>query len=426
MFARSALAALLAWLLVAAAVATADVAPPAEPTVIVLSWDGTRWDYPERTPLPALERLAREGVRAQALVPVFPASTFPNHVSLATGAWVEGHGIVGNAFDDPERGRYSYSADADYIMAEPIWVAAERQGVRAASFFWVGSETPWRGRAATYRRTPFDAKVGEAEKVDQIFAWLDLPAAERPRLILSWWHGADSFGHDNGPDAQGIATELAGQDAQLARLLAGLDERKLWPSTTLFVVSDHGMALAGKAVDVLGPLTAAGIAAKLEGGGGSGYVTLEDPAELAAALQVLKDVEGLSAYASTALPAELHARYPTRTGHITVILEPPRAIFQPRSFTEAALLRLARLLDHGLGTHGYDPKHRDMHAIFYAAGRGVPPDLALTRVDAIDVAPTIAHLLGIEPPANAVGVRIPGIGERSDAMERHDPAPADH
>ena len=29
------------------------------PTVIVLSWDGTRWDYPDRTELPALDRVRK-------------------------------------------------------------------------------------------------------------------------------------------------------------------------------------------------------------------------------------------------------------------------------------------------------------------------------------------------------------------------------
>ena len=69
--------------------------------------------------------------------------------------------------------------------------AAERQGIRTAVFFWVGSETEWGGYGATYRKAPFDGDVPEREKVDQILTWLELPESARPRLILSWWHGAD-------------------------------------------------------------------------------------------------------------------------------------------------------------------------------------------------------------------------------------------
>ena len=86
----------LAFLLALWALA-ASPARAGAPTVILLSWDGTRWDYPDRRKLPALERMAREGVRAERLIPVFPTSTFPNHVSLATGAPVDRHGIGARA-----------------------------------------------------------------------------------------------------------------------------------------------------------------------------------------------------------------------------------------------------------------------------------------------------------------------------------------
>lgn len=402
------------WVLAAIALGVAALSPAAatgetSPTVIVLSWDGTRADYPERTPLPALERLAREGTRA-SLVPVFPASTFPNHVSLATGTYVDRHGIVGNVFEDPKRGLYKYSADAEFLEAEPIWIAAERQGVRAASFFWVGSETPWRGHAATYRKTPFDEDVGEAAKVDQILAWLDLPVAERPQLILSWWHGADSVGHRNGADTEKIAEQLRLQDEQLARLLAGLDERQLWNSTTLLIVSDHGMTTTSVMIDPLGVLEDAGIAAKLHGGGGFGYVKLEHQNQVDAALEALEDVDGLTAHRSADLPSALRARFPSRTGDITVIVEPPGAIRYGRTLLESAQLWLAELLDVELGAHGYLPSHADMRAIFYAAGRGVDPTRDASSVRAIDVAPTIAALLGIDPPSSAEGQPIAGIG----------------
>ena len=51
-------------------------------------------------------------------------------------------------YHDRERGTFHYSNDASWIEAEPLWVAAERQGVRAAVFFWVGSENDWNGTGA--------------------------------------------------------------------------------------------------------------------------------------------------------------------------------------------------------------------------------------------------------------------------------------
>ena len=172
-------------LIVALMLPLATHAVARQPTVVVLSWDGVRHDYPDRTTLPNLARIARDGARAERLVPPFPSSTFPSHVTLATGARVDRHGIVANAFRDRTRGPFVYLNDASWIRAEPLWAAAERQGVRSAVFFWVGSETPWNGVAATYRKAPFDTNVGEEEKVRQLLAWIDLPPAERPRLLMS-------------------------------------------------------------------------------------------------------------------------------------------------------------------------------------------------------------------------------------------------
>lgn len=381
-----------------------------DPVVILLSFDGVRHDYLDRGGLPALERIAREGVRAQALTPVFPSSTFPSHVALATGAHTDRHGIVGNRFHDPTKGEFDYSNDASFIEAEPIWAAAERQGVRSATFFWVGSETDWNGVGASYRRAPFDAGIGEAEKVDQILAWLDLPVEERPRLILSWWHGADTAGHRHGPDSKKTTAKLRGQDRQLARLLEGLDQRRAWSRTTLIVVSDHGMIGVTQGIDAMAPLEKARIRARVIPGAAYALVYLADPSQREAAIAALSAVEGVRAYPAEAVPERLRFRHPTRTGDLVALTDPPRTFV--RSWSQGAgLLRISRLFGTAVGAHGYDPgAHPEMGGIFLAVGRGVGTAAMLPAVRAIDVAPTISQLLGIDPPTHAEGGPIPGIG----------------
>ena len=200
-----------------------------------------RYDYPDRAPFPGLTRMQHEGLRAERLIAGWPSSTFPGHVTLATGAWAGTHGIVDNEFLDRVRGRYAYSSDASWLEAEPLWIAAERQGVKAATYFWVGSETDWHDQRQHYRIAPFDADVPESAKVDQMLAWIDLPADQRPGLIMAYWHGADSVGHRRGPDHPDVVKQIYDQDAQLVRLLDGLDARHLWDDTTVLLVSDHGM-----------------------------------------------------------------------------------------------------------------------------------------------------------------------------------------
>jgi predicted AlkP superfamily pyrophosphatase or phosphodiesterase len=374
---------------------------PVKPTVILLSLDGVRHDYldRDREVLPALTRIAREGARAEALVPVFPASTFPNHVSLATGTYADRHGIVANRFFDPAGpdggpAEFDYSNDASWIEAEPLWVAAERQGVRAASFFWVGSETPWHGVAASHRRAPFDDSVPEAAKVAQILAWLDLPPGQRPRLILSWWHGADGAGHRFGPDADETRRQLAGQDAELARLLAALDARDAWVSTTLVVVSDHGMVALEESLDARALLRGAGIRVRVVAGGSFVHVFLKDPSQREQARAVLDARPGVRAYASDALPPALRYAHPRRVGDVVALTDPPLFFGRARK----------RLLGGSHGGHGYDPaRFPEMQGIFLALGRGVAPGARPGRVRAVDVAPTLAALLGIEPPRQSEG-----------------------
>ncbi len=367
------------------------------PTVILLSLDGVRADYPDRGDLPGFARLAREGVRAEGLAPVFPPLTFPSHVTLATGAPVDRHGIVANSFDDPERGRFHYGNDATWQEAEPIWVTAERQGVASAVFFWVGSQGPWNGTSARIFEQPFDSDVSEARKVDRILSWLDLPPGERPRLVLSWWHGADAPGHRFGPDSTAVHAAMALQDAQLVRLLQGLDARKAWDDTTILVVSDHGMASVTEGVNLEAALDASGIDADVAPSGGIASIRLADPSKRDEARAVLAALPGVEVFAAEDLPREWRYGPARRLGDLVAVTSPPRV------FRQGTVARVAASMGWRRGAHGYDPKRADMKGIFFAMGRGAAAGTRLGVVSSLDVAPTVARLLGIDPPRDAEG-----------------------
>ena len=390
----------------------AALAAGAAPTVIVLSFDGVRHDYPQRVPDGALARMAREGASASRLVPVFPSNTFPGHVSLATGTYPDRHGIVDNQFFDRERGEFRMDNDASWIEAEPLWAAAERQGVPAAVYFWVGSETDWRGRGVHQRVAPFDADVPESEKVARILAWLALPEAERPRLILSYWRGADHAGHLRGPDHASVAAALRDQDAELARLLAALDLRDAWRDTTLLVVSDHGMTSVTRELPLRALLAEAGVRARVAGGGAVAHLFLADPAQRERAEAALRGQDGIAVYRGESLPASLRLRNASRTGDLVVVASPGVAL-RESPWDERVLRMFGGAFGWERGMHGYAPDDPDMGGILFAMGRGVPAGTQLGAVRMIDVAPTVARLLGIAPPAQCEGEPIAGIGEAS-------------
>lgn len=385
------------------------------PTVIVLSWDGLRHDALEFGDFPNLQRLAASGLRAR-LQPVMPSKTFPGHVSLATGVLPHVHGIIDNHFYDRAAGWYHMSAETRWLEAEPLWVTAERQGVRAATFFWVGSEADWRGQRASYRRAPFDAQIAEHDKVDQIARWLALPAAERPRLIMSYWRGADSAGHRYGPESRQVQRAIAEQDAQLGRLLsvidaldaaAGPEAYARWATTSLLLVSDHGMTEAGEYLPVREALSAVGIDAVLSGST-LAHVFLADPTEAARALAVIAAVDPrIAVYTAAEAPAAWHLGHPQRTGDL-VLSVPPPLVVQMSTGVEGWLTRTAWALGWRFGGHGYDPQHPDMGALLLAMGRGFGDRTTLPEpVSLLQVAPTVARLLAIDPPPLAAAPPLP-------------------
>jgi len=382
------------------------------PTVILLSWDGLRHDYPDlhpdRAQLPALTRVTAAGVRAGRLTPVFPANTFPGHVSLATGTYPDRHGIVDNYFLDRDRGTYRYDADADWLDAEPLWIAAERQGVPTATYFWVGSESDWRGQGTRYRIAPFDSRRPESAKVDQIIAWLRLPIPQRPRLIMSYWAGADRAGHYHGPDSAEVRAALMGQDLELERLLDALAADDAWGHTTLILVSDHGMTETGRFLDLEAALRAAGVAARVFGGAVA-QVFLQDPQQLAEAEAAARMLGEVRVYRGADLPEHYRLGHPTRTGDLVVMVDPPFTLSRPAGF-EGRLMTAMQRLGRSFGSHGYDPALPDMGGVFMAMGRGVPAGLQVEEVRQIDVAATVARLLDIEPPAQSEGRPVAGIG----------------
>jgi hypothetical protein len=370
----------------------------APPTVVLISLDGTRPADISEDRLPSLVALASQGARAERLVPVDPTNTFPSHVSLATGVRPEQHRLVNNRFHDPLRGRFSRDAPHSWIESEPIWSVAERHGIPTASYYWVGSEGPWRGGPGPRETRRFSSRTTEATKVNQILAWLDEADPERrPRLVTSWFHGADHAGHVSGPDSADAAHALAEQDVEIARLVRGLEARALFASTTLIFVSDHGMVEASDRVNLGSRLGRAGLDADVLGVGGFATVVFEEGARsgpaVARVVAIAREA-GLAAWPREQAPPDWHVDDP-RFGDVVV-----------RAPLGVAIVTATTLID---GFHGYPSSRPEMGALLVARGRGVRPGTELGVVSALQVAPTVLRLLDLPVPAQMSAPPIEGL-----------------
>ena len=352
-----------------------------ESTVIVISMDGVRHDISKNNDLDAFRRMEKNGVRAEYLIPVFQSTTYPAHVTLATGVYPDKHGIIHNSFLDKEKGRFSYDADANWLDVPPIWVLAEQQNIRSAVFFWVGSETDWHSIGASYRRAPFDANIKEEVKIEQILNWLDMNDEERPRLIMSYWDGTDELGHLQGPSSDDINQQMARQNSLLNGLLSEIDKREAWDYVTIFVVSDHGMTEVNHYIDLEALLDESGVTATLSEGPAVSHLFLKEQ-DIDDALRFFKSQQNIMAFKKEDLPKTWRMNHPTRTGDIVLATE------APSMFTSYGRPN---------GMHGYAPEMEDMRAIFYGMGAGINPQ-QLGPVHQVDLMPTVSKILGIKIP----------------------------
>jgi alkaline phosphatase D len=171
--------------------------------LVVLSMDGFRWDYPQLYHTPNLDRMAKKGVKAVSLMPSYPTKTFPNHYTLATGLYPDHHGIVQNSFYDPNLDRTFRMGDREAVQdsifweGDAIWETAAKQGIRCATYFWVGSESDEHFRPAYSKY--YQSGFPYLQQVDTIIQWLSLPSDSRPGLVMFYFDEPDKNSHDYGP-----------------------------------------------------------------------------------------------------------------------------------------------------------------------------------------------------------------------------------
>jgi alkaline phosphatase D len=360
--------------------------------VVLVSLDGFRYDYAKKYGAKHLLALAAKGASApNGMIPAYPSLTFPNHYTLVTGLYPEHHGIVGNQFYDPARKeRYSYTdpktnADGSWYGGTPLWSLAEKEGMRSACFFWPGSEAEIAGERPSYY-LHYDDKFPDEKRIDQVVAWLKLPAEQRPHFITLYYADVDHAGHEFGPYSPQTAAAVKHVDALMGTLETDL--KALHLPIDLIIVSDHGMEkIEGGWIDLetYAPL--------------DGFVTaggyLYAPSETAAnfAYQKLKAADAaFMVYRRENVPAELHFNSNPREGDPVIVARGPYAIR-----VKAPTDREDRAPT--VGNHGFDPYMMpNMKAVFYAEGPDIRAGVVLKPFENVNVYPLIVRILGLESP----------------------------
>ncbi len=358
--------------------------------VLLISLDAYRWDYPTVFNTPNLNKIAKEGVKAKSLISCYPSKTFPNHYSIATGLHPNNHGIVNNSFYDKELGYYAIGnrksvENGNFYFGEPIWVTAEKQGVKSASYFWVGSEAPIQGIQPTYWKK-YSNKTTFEQKIDTVIHWFSLPESERPRLVTFYHYQPDWTSHDYGPLAKETRMVAEQLDSLIGVFMAKIEKLPIAKKINVIVLSDHGMAEISndKYINLSNHLNKEWFSSIT--GGNPVYTLQPKPEFYAQALEELKKIEHLKVWERKDIPKRYVYGSSSRINDILIETELGWSV----AWTDDKEKYTG-------GTHGYDNLIPEMQGIFIAKGPAFKKGFVHESFMNINVYPIIADILGLKP-----------------------------
>lgn len=330
--------------------------------VVLISIDGFASDYLALHQPKTLVNLSKSGLVAEGLVPVFPSKTFPNHLAMVTGKYPSEHGIIHNNFYRRDIDKvYRLGAgkdDVTWLKAEPIWVTAEKNGVKSASYFWPESEANFDDVRPSYRY-PYKHNTPNKKRLDQVIKWLQLPNEQKPQFITTYFSVVDSAGHDFGTQAKETIDAINNIDSLLADFLETLKAQDI--EINLVLVSDHGMLdiNTDHAIDIEN-IGLSNELDKVVNGQTQLFIYDNDPQLVKETIRALKaHTNKYQVYENGTFPE--HWQLNKKDDRIPDILVTTNA-----PFTFATRHKNTK------GTHGFDPKYvPEMDGIFIALGPNI-------------------------------------------------------
>lgn len=375
----------------------------AQPYVLLISFDGFRWDYVNRNITPNINELSKRGVTALSLKPVFPTKTFPNHISIITGMYPENHGIIANEFidvknnDEYKMWDTSIVRKSKWYKGEAFWETARKQGIISASYFWPSSDIDDPGKRPNHYHV-YEHNRPYADRITGVLDWFNLPYNERPHFITLYFDLTDGIGHEFGPVSEEINFAIMQIDSLVAFITNGLKEINLIDSLNIIITSDHGMAEVSDDRLIVIDEMLNGYDYIVSNSGPFMMIYSEDE-EIEKIYKILKEnEEHYNVYKREDVPSYFHFSKNKLIGNLVLIAEVGWSIINQKTFEW--------ITDHPNGTkgnHGYDNFHLDMHGVFVAAGPSFKQNYKTGTIDNVDVYPLLCKIFNIIPAENIDG-----------------------
>ncbi|XP_053426064.1 ectonucleotide pyrophosphatase/phosphodiesterase family member 7 isoform X2 [Nycticebus coucang] len=370
--------------------------------LLLVSFDGFRWNYDQDVDTPHLDTMARDGVKARYMTPAFVTMTSPCHFTLVTGKYIENHGVVHNMYyNTTSKVKLPYHATLGIQSwwdngSVPIWVTAQRQGLKTGSFFYPGGNVTYEGVAVTLSRKEgvlhnYKNETEWRVNIDTVMRWF---TEEDLDLVTLYFGEPDSTGHKYGPESQQRKEMVQQVDRTVGYLRDSIERNHLSSILNLIITSDHGMTTVYKNASDLVEFhkfpnfTFRDINFELLDYGPNGML-LPKAGMLEKVYDALKDAHPrLHVYKKEAFPASFHyANHPRVT---------PLLMYSDPGYVINGRINV----QFNNGEHGFDNRDMNMKTIFRAMGPSFKSGLEVEPFESVHVYELMCHLLGIKPEPN--------------------------
>ncbi len=434
---------LLIFCLAAACLGGGSLHAASDRLVVLISIDGfpaSLWRRAD-SPTPNLKKLAAAGAQADAMTVANPSLTWPNHTTLITGVSPRRHRVLFNGLlirkGPGEAPAIDPRATKEQLVHAPtVYDLAHDAGLRTAESNWVavgGATTiDWRFPEFPKAEDPVVAEMMKAGRLTPAelkgmewgqptnLPWHDgiwmrgaryILETHRPNLLLYHILTTDSTHHNYGPGNVASFAALAFADRLVGELVQSVEASGRMGETTFVITTDHGFkkvdrfAYPNVTLKKAGLLHAAGprIAAAdvcVRGGGGVAMVYITDPArrdELGPKVrELLAANEGVAEVLPGSDGPALGMPSPDEFEGMGDFILYPKEGYAFRD-TVTGEDETGPAINYG-GTHGAKASDPDLDGIFVAFGKGIQPGTTIPRIRNVDVAPTVARLLGVTMP----------------------------
>ena len=404
--------------------------------VVIVSIDGFRPDfYLGDFEAPALKAMVREGVSARAVESIFPSTTYPAHATIVTGVRPWKHGIVANTGWDGNGGTRDWHWQAGSLTAPTLWQAARAKGLKTAITYWpssVGAEADWvlgeiwdpektgtldrlRAAATPGLLAEICAAVGipeteiatDKQAIDRfvVRAAAHVFRTRKPNLQFVHFLCADDVQHKEGRDAPAVRGAVKEQDGHVSVLREAVRASGVEAKTVFIVLGDHGFVDVDRNVNPNALLRDEGYVTVKEGkavawralgrsSGGSMAIYVKEAVDVPKVRDLLR-ARAAGMY-EVLERAELDALGYDRAAALA--LDPKGGWAFSGAFTTSFVEGVPTVK----GNHGQRPSRPGLETGFLAAGPGVKAGASIAKMRLVDVAPTVAKLLGF-PMAGVEG-----------------------